>query len=97
MKTPVYWVYILLCENDAFYTGYTDNLLRRYREHVKGTCKSKYTRSFKPKLLLQSWMFAERSTAMQMECFIKSLSKTDKKQLIAYPEKLTDLYEQNKL
>lgn len=95
MSESIYWVYILLCENDAFYTGYTDNLLRRYREHVKGTSKSKYTRSFKPQCLLQSWMFAEKSIAMKMESFIKTLNKSDKKQLIAFPEKLADLYAQN--
>ena len=46
MNEIYYWVYILNCENGAFYTGYTTDLIRRYHEHLEGS--SKYTRSFKP-------------------------------------------------
>ena len=42
-----YWVYILLCNNNNYYTGYTTDLNKRYDAHLKGK-GAKYTRSFKP-------------------------------------------------
>jgi hypothetical protein len=30
MKNSIYWVYILHCENDTYYTGYTINIEKRY-------------------------------------------------------------------
>ena len=54
-KIKTYYVYILLCKNGSYYTGYTTDIKRRYKEHLKGTAKSKYTRSFKVKNLAQCW------------------------------------------
>jgi len=34
-----YYVYILECKNDRYYTGYTTDLERRYQEHVEGSPK----------------------------------------------------------
>ena len=82
MTIPNYWVYILICENGSYYTGYTNHLLRRYREHVKGTNKCKYTRSFKPIQLAQSWGFADKVSALKAEKLIKKLTKEEKKRLI---------------
>lgn len=88
-----YWVYILNCENNTYYTGYTNNLARRYQEHVLGTAKCKYTRSFKPLNIAQCWKISEsKSLAMQIERFIKKLSKGEKKQLLLDPGKLTQLF-----
>ena len=42
-----FWVYILECANGGSYTGYTNNLQKRYQEHCEGK-GAKYTRSFKP-------------------------------------------------
>lgn len=84
-----YWVYILNCENGSFYTGYTTDLMRRYQEHVSGTGGCKYTRSFKPLSIAQQWQIeGELSTAMQVERFIKKLSKKKKEELVLYPERL---------
>ena len=81
-----YWVYILLCQNGAYYTGYTTDLSRRFEEHLAGTAKCKYTRSFKPIKIAQSWQVDDSTTAKQLECFIKKLSKIQKEQLILSPE-----------
>lgn len=81
-----YWVYILLCKNGAYYTGYTSDLERRFEEHKTGTAKCKYTRSFKPIKIVQSWRVNHAKTAKQLECYIKKLSKKDKEQLILSPE-----------
>ncbi len=93
MQPKQYWVYILLCENQNYYTGYTDNLEKRYRSHVEGTAKCKYTRSFKPLRIAQSWMIeGDKSLAMRTERLIKQLSKKEKIQLISNPFMLATLY-----
>lgn len=79
-----YWVYILLCENNCYYTGYTNDLDKRYQLHLNGSA-SKYTRSFKPIRIAQSWEVAGKSIAMQTECYIKKLSRVEKEKLIAKP------------
>ena len=37
MGNKIYWVYMLLCENNTYYTGYTNDLEQRYQSHVDGT------------------------------------------------------------
>lgn len=86
-----YYIYILLCENGAYYTGYTTNLTRRYQEHLKGTAKCKYTRSFKPVCMMQHWQFADKSTALKVEQLIKKMTKQQKQEIILFPEKVTTM------
>jgi putative endonuclease len=84
-----YWVYILFCENNSYYTGYTNNLEKRYQSHLDGTGKCKYTRSFKPIKIAQSWQIKEeKAYAMKVERYIKKLSRADKDKLIREPELL---------
>lgn len=88
-----YWIYILRCSNGSYYTGYTTNMTRRYQEHVKGTAKCKYTRSFKPLGIAQCWQVTDcKNLAMKIEKYIKQLSKSQKEQLILYPDKLEQLF-----
>lgn len=86
-----YWVYILHCSNDTYYTGYTNNLEKRYRSHQDGTGKCKYTKSFKPLYIAQCWViYAEKAFAMKIERMIKKLTRIEKESIIAKPETLTD-------
>lgn len=88
-----YWIYILHCENDTYYTGYTNDLAKRYQSHVNGTGKCKYTRAFKPLGIAQSWLVpGDRSLAMRAERFIKNLSRREKEKLIANPSLLTEYF-----
>jgi len=81
-----YWVYILLCENQSYYTGYTDNLEKRYRSHLNGTGGCKYTRSFKPLAMAQCWLIRnDKLLALQLERDIKKLTKKQKMALISEP------------
>ena len=92
-NNKIYYVYILLCENGSYYTGYTTDIKRRYQEHLKGTTKSKYTRSFKVKKLAQCWeILGLKSDAMKAENYIKKLSKKDKEYLILNPINLESLF-----
>ena len=41
-STPVFYVYIVKCLDNSYYTGYTENLLQRVISHKEGN-GSKYT------------------------------------------------------
>jgi putative endonuclease len=89
--TKEFWVYILFCENNSYYTGYTTNLKKRYQAHINGKANCKYTRSFKPLRIAQHWKInGDKALAMKIERFIKSCSKSLKENLILYPDKLAD-------
>lgn len=84
----VYWVYILECSNGSFYTGYTNNLEKRYQDHCNGK-GAKYTKSFKPKNIAQQWRFSSKNLALKAEGLIKKLSRKEKERVIECPELLT--------
>jgi putative endonuclease len=84
-----YYVYILLCENGAYYTGYTSDLNRRLKEHEQGSGKCKFTRSFRPICLVQHWLIqGDKKAAMRVERLIKKLAREEKDHLIANPHLL---------
>ncbi len=89
-----YWVYILHCENNCYYTGYTTDLTKRYKAHLNGTA-SKYTRSFKPIKIVQYWQVENKSIAMQLENYIKKLSRQDKEKIIDKPDLLPTVTKEN--
>jgi len=94
MTKTNYYVYMLQCENGSYYTGYTTDIARRYQEHLDGTTKCKYTRSFKPVKIAQSWStFDSKSEALKIERFIKKLSKNEKQKLVLCPDKLTTTFQ----
>lgn len=91
MDNVCYWVYILHCENNTYYTGYTNDLAKRYKSHIDGTGRCKYTRSFKPLGIAQCWKINDSKVlAMQMEREIKKLSRVEKEKLIANPAMLSE-------
>jgi putative endonuclease len=90
MSKKQYWVYILYCNNNCYYTGYTTDLKKRYVAHCNGTA-SKYTRSFKPLRIAQSWEMKNKSLAMRSEHAIKKLSRHYKEKIIAKPNLLYEL------
>jgi putative endonuclease len=91
MTDQYYWVYILHCDNDSYYTGYTNDLAKRYQSHLNGTGKCKYTRSFKPLCIARSWKISGgKSLAMKIERHIKTLSRTEKEKIIAHPLTLSN-------
>lgn len=93
MTITHYFIYILHCENNTYYTGYTTDLTRRFQEHLQGTDKCKFTRSFKPISIAQSWkIYGTKGTAMKIENFIKKMNKIQKQQLILFPHKLEELF-----
>ena len=79
-----FYVYILLCKNNSFYTGYTNNLQKRITTHFSGKgCK--YTKSFPPHKLIASFKLKNKSEAMSLESKIKALSRKEKELFISAP------------
>jgi putative endonuclease len=75
-------VYILLCNDKTLYTGVTNNLEKRLRDHEAGS-GAKYTRGRGPLKLLYRENHETRSQAQKREFHIKTLSRQDKLDLIA--------------
>ena len=78
-----YFIYILECNNGSYYTGYTKDIERRYKEHSEGSSKCKYTRSFPPKRIAACWeLNSDISVALKIEREIKRLPKLRKMEFI---------------
>jgi len=75
------YVYILKCQDNTYYTGYTVDIDRRLAEHQQGLA-SKYTRGRTPVELVYLESFPTKSEAMQRECQIKRLPRIEKQRLI---------------
>ncbi len=75
-----FYVYLLRCEDDSFYCGYTTNLKRRYQAHVSGK-GAKYTRAHKVKELYYYECFDNKIDAMKREYQLKQLSHQQKQAL----------------
>lgn len=85
---------MLLCTNGAYYTGYTTDLKRRFEEHLIGSAKCKYTRSFKPIKIAQSWQVKDAAMAKRLESYIKKLNRYEKEKLVRLPELLLKVFEE---
>jgi len=78
-----YIVYILRTSSNTFYTGQTNNLDKRLKEHKNKTSKSaKYMRSFKSFKLVYSETRSTLSQALKREVELKKLSHAQKEALI---------------
>jgi len=80
MKT--YFVYILLCSDNSFYTGVTNNLTRRLHEHQTGINSSCYTYTRRPVKLMRALQFNNPNDAISAEKQIKGWSRKKKEALI---------------
>ena len=76
-----YYVYILLCEDDSYYTGHGTDVKYRFEQHKKGR-GARYTKMHKPEKIVYIEVFDSRSEAMKREREIKSLSHGQKQQLV---------------
>ena len=74
------YTYILECEDGSFYTGWTNDLEKRYKAHCEGK-GAKYTKAHKPVRIAYYEMFEDRIEAMQREYALKQLDHKAKKQL----------------
>jgi len=75
-----YYVYVILCQNGSFYTGYTKDLDARMKLHMNGK-GARYTRMHKPKKLVYTEEFNTRTEAMKKERQVKSMRRREKLEL----------------
>ncbi len=75
-----YYVYIVRCKGGTLYTGYTNNIKRRLKEHNNG--QSKYCRGRRPVKLQYFEIYRTQKSAMRRELEIKKLTRKDKLKLI---------------
>lgn len=74
-------VYIIEASDGSLYTGVTNNMRRRWREHCSGR-GAKYFRGRSPRWLRYLEPGHDRSSAGRREVEIKRLSRTQKRDLI---------------
>lgn len=75
------YVYILKCGDDSLYTGWTNNLEKRFKDHCSGR-GAKYTKGRVPLELVYYEEFEDKSGAMKREYEIKRLTRKQKEELI---------------
>jgi putative endonuclease len=74
-------VYILECSDGSLYTGITNNLERRFKQHNNGK-GAKYTRARTPLSIKGYKVIGSKSDAAKEEYRIKQLKRSDKLELI---------------
>ena len=76
-----FWVYILRCADDSYYSGHTDNFEKRLTEHQSGICGG-YTSSRLPVTLVFSQEFSTSLEALACQQQIKGWSHKKKEAMI---------------
>ena len=76
-----WFLYLVRCADGSLYTGITNNVPRRCKQHNAGTA-SRYTRCRLPVELIYQESQASRSVALKRELAIKAMSRQEKESLI---------------
>ena len=77
-----YYVYILKCSDNSYYTGVTNNVDKRFEEHQLGINPNAYTFSRRPVELVFCKKFKDIKLAIAFEKQVKSWSRKKKEALI---------------
>ena len=75
------FVYILQCNDNSLYTGWTYDVEKRFEQHNNGT-GARYTRARLPVNIVYFEELSSRSLAQKRECEIKKLTRAEKLKLI---------------
>ena len=78
----IYYVYILRCSNNSYYTGITNALNRRLVEHKQGKNIDCYTYNLRPLKLVYHQEFNDVLQAIYFEKKIKKWTRAKKEALI---------------
>lgn len=79
--TP-WFVYIVKCSDNSYYTGVTTDITRRLHEHNNTAKGAKYTRCRRPVTLVYQEATDSRQNACKREYAIKQLKPAEKKTLV---------------
>ena len=77
-----YFVYILECSDKSMYTGCTNDLSKRLKQHNNSKSGAHYTKLRRPAILRYSEKFKTLGKARKREAEIKKLTKGQKEILI---------------
>ena len=77
-----YFVYIVRCADNTYYSGYTTNVKKRIEQHNNSKGGAKYTYPRRPVKLVYLEQYSNLSTALKREHQIKKLTRTEKSALI---------------
>ena len=77
-----FWMYIVKCSDNSYYTGHTDNLELRLAQHISGYFPQCYTASRLPVTLIFSQHFTTREEALASEQQVKGWSRKKKEAMI---------------
>lgn len=77
----MWFTYILLCYGGSLYTGSTNDVEKRFKDHLNGR-GARYTKSHKPMKIVHQEKFKSKSEALKREAEIKKLSRKEKQNLI---------------
>ena len=75
------YVYIIKCKDNSLYTGWTNNLERRFKAHTDGK-GAKYTRGRGPLELVYFEAFEDKIEAMKREYEIQKMSRKNRLEMI---------------
>lgn len=75
------YTYILKCKDNTYYTGWTNNLEKRIKDHNDGK-GAKYTKPRRPVVLAYYETFETKEEAMRREYAIKHLTREEKEKII---------------
>jgi len=76
-----YYIYILRCADETYYTGLTNDLKRRLREHASGKDHRAFTYSRRPVKLVWFEELADKETARRREKQVKNMKRGKKEAL----------------
>ncbi len=79
----MFWVYILQCNDNSYYTGHTDNLEVRLYQHYNKIFPTCYTATRLPVKLMYSEQYSTRIEALSAEKKIQKWSRKKKEALIS--------------
>jgi len=75
----VYYVYMLRCIDGTFYTGITNDIIRRYDEHRHGLNPTSYTHARRPVQLAYVGEFQSPDEAIAFEKRLKGWTHNKKR------------------
>ncbi len=78
----MYYTYMIRCKDNSIYTGITNNVEKRFNNHINGK-GAKYTKSHKAEKIEAIWRSKDKSLASKLEYNIKHLTKNQKESLVS--------------
>jgi putative endonuclease len=76
-----WFVYVLLCHDNSFYCGISNDVLKRYQKHNAGK-GARYTKARLPVDLIYQVEYENKSEAAKAEYAFKQLSRKQKEKIL---------------